>query len=411
MTRNRIVVPSSPSASICALSSERSQRASRGPASCRMMSWNSVAFDDVVRRDLTARELRAAHEVEHPPHLLAGDHGLVDLAGDDADQLRRERACRRARRSDTGLRPGAVPRRSRTRARAVGFTTTVELGGASTSLRERVQRVAHEPVADLARLVVAHEDVVDDLVVTARARRVVRAVEHEVAPREREERVRVLRRAGGTASPAARPGVRARARPPRAAWCTSTRFDATPISRFARAPERSSPATVGRPVGRLLRQVLRQRRDDEVVVVLHAVRFGDDAPEPRLRHLVVGAVHQQHVGEAHVAELVSRSRPRAARVPSRPRGCRARSSTSRRGTRSARVSRRVRPTRTPSCRPLRGCRATRPRARCRRAGATAASARCARTCRGGSRSASRRRTARPARVRTAGRAPSSRPTP
>ena len=30
-------------------------------------------------------------------------------------------------------------------------------------------------------------------------------------------------------------------------WCTSTRFEATPISTLARAPERSSPVTVVSP--------------------------------------------------------------------------------------------------------------------------------------------------------------------
>ena len=57
-------------------------------------------------------------------------------------------------------------------------------------------------------------------------------------------------------------------------------------------------------LARLPGQVLLERRDLEVVVVLQRVGLGDDPPEPGLRHLVVGAVHQQHVGEANGAELL-----------------------------------------------------------------------------------------------------------
>ena len=74
---------------------------------------------------------------------------------------------------------------------------------------------------------------------------------------------------------------------------------------MARAPERSSPAHVMRSVRRLVGEVLGQGGDDELVVVLHRVRFGDDATEPRLRRLVVGPVHEQEpaAGETGVAEL------------------------------------------------------------------------------------------------------------
>ena len=99
-----------------------------------------------------------------------------------------------------------------------------------------VHRVVRESVADLARFGVAHEHLVDDFVVAARARRVVRAVQHEVAPRDRGQRVRVLLGRAGTAPRAARRASPARVRPRRTPRCTSTRFEPTPISRFARAP-------------------------------------------------------------------------------------------------------------------------------------------------------------------------------
>ena len=100
-----------------------------------------------------------------------------------------------------GPEPGTMPSTTSRRARAVGFTTTVAPAGASTSLAERVQCVADEPVADLARFLVAHEHVIDDLVVAARARRVVRAVEDDVAPRDDR----------GTSAGTARRGMKQRA--------------------------------------------------------------------------------------------------------------------------------------------------------------------------------------------------------
>jgi hypothetical protein len=127
-------------------------------------------------------------------------------------------------------------------------------------------------------------------------------VEHDVLPREGEERVGVL--LGREEQGRHRLGLPLE----RALGCRRGLVHVDAVGRDAhqqvRACARAQLAGDGRQAfGRLLRQVLLQRRDDEVVVVLHAVRFGDDAPEPRLWHLVVGAVHEEHVGEAHVAEL------------------------------------------------------------------------------------------------------------
>ena len=58
--------------------------------------------------------------------------------------------------------------------------------------------------------------------------------------------------------------------------------------------ERSSPVHVTSPSVGWSARYSGERRDDEAVVVLHRVRLGDDTSEPRLRHLVVGAVHEQH---------------------------------------------------------------------------------------------------------------------
>ena len=168
------------------------------------------------------------------------------------------------------------------------------------------------------------------------------------------------------------------------ARCTSTRFEPTPINRFARAPERSSPVTVTSPFGRLVGEVFGQRRDRELVLVLHGVGLGDDPTEPGLRHLVVGAVHQQHVVQRARRRARARSRAPAARGAWRRRACRGRWSTSRRDTRRARAIRRAPPTRTRSVPPLPVRRATRPRARNPPASAAEASGRRDRTCRAGS---------------------------
>ncbi|HVJ98518.1 MAG TPA: hypothetical protein VNC41_16945, partial [Acidimicrobiia bacterium] len=66
----------------------------------------------------------------------------------------------------------------------------------SPSEYPHAQRFRREAVADLTRFVVTHKDLVDDFVVAARARRVVRAVQHELFPSERGERVRILRGRG-----------------------------------------------------------------------------------------------------------------------------------------------------------------------------------------------------------------------
>ena len=86
----------------------------------------------------------------------------------------------------------------------------------------------------------------------------------------------------------------------------STRFDATPISTFARAPRPQLAPPLGK-VGRrgLVREVLRERGDREPVLVLHRVRARHDGAEPRLRKEMVAAVHEQHpaAGETRRAEL------------------------------------------------------------------------------------------------------------
>ena len=193
-----------------------------------------------------AGELGAAHHLEHPADLLADDQVempspvvvvCTTCVGHGGAVVERDAGA-------PDRRPGSGTLDDADAVACGAFTTTVDAGGTSTVVASVRTASRVSAVADLARLLVAHQHRVDDLVGAARARRVVRAVEHELAPRDVEQRVRVVgrreqqrRQRLGVALERAL-GARARR------WCTSTRFDATPISTLARAPERSSPSHV-----------------------------------------------------------------------------------------------------------------------------------------------------------------------
>ncbi len=106
------------------------------------------------------------------------------------------------------------------------------------------------------------------------------------------------RRAAGAVRSAARQVVRASRSVIAAARRTSARFEATPIRRFARAPDLSSPCHVGSAVAWRVLEVRGQRRHLDVELVLQRVRFRDHLPEEPLRSEVVGAVHDQDRGSS-----------------------------------------------------------------------------------------------------------------
>ena len=174
----------------------------------------------------------------------------------------------------------------------------------------------------------------------------------------------------------------------RAAACfTSTRLEATPMSRLARAPERSSPCQVGSPSVGALARYSGSEVMVEVEVVLEFVGLGHHPAQPRLWRLVVGAVHEQEraAGSRKRPDLLARGRAGAGRAPWRRRGGRRRCRNRRRGTRPAPSIRRAPPTRTRCGRPPTARPATPRRARTRPGGGSGASGRCGRTCRAGSR--------------------------
>ena len=250
-----------------------------------------------------------------------------------------------------GTRTSITPERSTGR----GVDDDGRVRGGVDLRGQPVRRVAGEALADLAGLLVADHHRVDDLVVAAGARRIVGAVEDEVAPRDLEQRVAGSARVSGTArsSGSAR---RSTARSAAAhAWWTSTRFDATPMSTFARAPERSSPRHTPQPVGGLLGEVLGERRDHEPVVAPGSCW----PPRPRARATVAGVGGRCRSSAAASRPAAApcraraRSRGRARRAASRRPGGRGRWSTSRRDTRRARANRRAPPTRTRWRRPPR----------------------------------------------------------
>ena len=183
------------------------------------------------------------------------------------------------------------------------MTTSVAPAAARDLARERVDRVVREPVADLACFRVADADLLDDLVAAARARRVVRAVQDQLSPRDLGERVRVLR----GRQEEGRERLGALLEGAFGACAQAVDVDAVRSDTHQQVGACARPELADHreePFGRLAGEVLGQRRHDELVLVLDRVRLGDDAPEPRLRHLVVGAVHQQHVAQARRAQLV-----------------------------------------------------------------------------------------------------------
>ena len=115
---------------------------------------------------------------------------------------------------------------------------------------------------------------------------------------------------------------RSSARSARAAACfTSTRFDATPMRRLARAPERSSPRPAGQVLGGRAVHVLGERADVQLVPGVEGVGLGHHPAEPRLGHEVVGAVHPE-----------DRARRAGRPAPPRTRRCGARSALASSGT-------------------------------------------------------------------------------
>ena len=158
---------------------------------------------------------------------------------------------------------------------------------------QRVEGLGCERVTDVARLLVPHDHRVDHLVVAARTRGVVRAVQHEVPPCHAEERVRALvGREEQRAQRLRAPLDRALGGGRGLVHVDAVRCHAHEhVGARARA-ELAAPRD--QTVDWLALEVLGERRDLELVVVLRAVRRSHDAAQPWLGGLVVGAVHQQH---------------------------------------------------------------------------------------------------------------------
>ena len=243
--------------------------------------------------DAGAGQLRSPHHLEDPPDLLAdhdgGDALALDRAHDlggaggpvvDRHQVHRTGAGERDLDQPAARAGGAVHHDGRRRWR-------VDRG------RQLPERVTGEGVADVTRLLVAHAHRLDDLVGAARARRVVRAVEDQLAPPDVEERGGILRgreeqRAQGfgdalEAALGARRGL---------VHVDAVRRHAHQHVRPRARPQLTAPRR--QAVDRLLTHVLPERRDREAEVVLQHVGFRDHPPEPRLGRQVVGAVHQEH---------------------------------------------------------------------------------------------------------------------
>ena len=160
-----------------------------------------------------------------------------------------------------------------------------------------------KPGGDGAGLGVAVQHGVDDVVDGAGADGVVRRVAHHLAPGQSRSAAGYA--AGGWKSAASGSARRSSSRSAAApARLTSTRLEVTPISMLERKPERSSPCTARAPPWSRARQVPGSGGHLEVEVVLQVVGLGHDAAQLWLGHQVVGAVHDQHVVDQEVRHLV-----------------------------------------------------------------------------------------------------------
>ena len=127
-----------------------------------------IGGDDVIGRDLPSRELAAPHDVENPAHLLARHHRRIALAADLTNDLRRASATTRIDEMARAFARNRALDESAARATCrVGYDRRFDFGIDRTG--EGMHCVSRQPVADLSRLGVAHEYVVHDLVVAARA--------------------------------------------------------------------------------------------------------------------------------------------------------------------------------------------------------------------------------------------------
>ena len=174
--------------------------------------------------------------------------GRASAAGDLVEHLARPAAPTRSCSPSAGPAPGRSSSTTPPRVRADGLTTTGAGRRPAVGRSDPAARSAR-PSAIWRGLGVAVEDGVDHLVGRAGADRVVGGVADDLEPGHVEQAAGPARRRAGTGRTAARPAARARARPRPAACLTSTRLEATPMSRLARAPERSSPVHVGQAVG------------------------------------------------------------------------------------------------------------------------------------------------------------------
>ena len=187
---------------------------------------------------------------------------------------------------------------------AVGFTTTMPSSPPSISEAKRCSDVAGQRVAELAGLVVT----VSTEATTSSCEQA-QAESWALLSTSRchaSSRRRYGYRSGGAKQRVERFGdafERALGGRARLVDIDAVRRDAH--EHVVRAPGPQLAPPLGELGDRLQLEVLGQRGDRELVLLLRVVGFGDDLPEPGLREVVIGAVHQQQAAavECRVAEL------------------------------------------------------------------------------------------------------------
>ncbi len=256
-----------------------------------------------VAGDVRSGELRAPHHFQYPSDLLPDHRGREAEWSVFRDCLRDTRNIVRVDEVHRACPGNTHGNESATVVLCWVHDQCRRVGRDDLGTQHR-DRATCETVANLACCSVAHKDLIDNLVSTTGARRIMCGVQDELTPCLVHKWVRVPLWSQEQ-------GTQRFGTPFKSPFGSgASAMDIDPIRRHAHqhigaGPRPQFPAPGIQRVCGLGGQVLRKRRNLDGVVVLQSIGACDDLPQPCLGQLVVGAVHQQHaaIDECSVTHL------------------------------------------------------------------------------------------------------------